>query len=282
MPVELHPLLRWRMARGPRGRVGRHAAHRARAARRSSPGCSTRSRERGPLDRGRDRAPRRAAQADDWGWNWSRRQDRARVAVLDGEVTSARPRAASSGSTTCPSGCCRPRSSTRRRPTERRRARELLRVAARALGVATEADLPDYYRLPRRASPSRAVAELVEAGELRRSRSRAGRSRRTCTRGAALPRRIRPRALLVAVRPAGLGARPHRAAVRLPVPDRDLHAGRQAGARLLRAAVPARRRSWWRGSTSRPTARPAYCGCPESGQSLGIRPPRWPRRWRGA
>lgn len=43
--------------------------------------------------------------------------------------------------------------------------RELVRVAARALGVATEPDLGDYFRLPRRASQAR-VAELVAAGEL--------------------------------------------------------------------------------------------------------------------
>src|ERR1700759_3881626 len=43
--------------------------------------------------------------------------------------------------------------------------RELVRVSARALGVATEPDLGDYFRLPRRDSKAR-VAELVDAGEL--------------------------------------------------------------------------------------------------------------------
>jgi uncharacterized protein len=43
--------------------------------------------------------------------------------------------------------------------------RELTRIAAAALGVATEPDLGDYFRLPRAASKAR-VAELAAAGEL--------------------------------------------------------------------------------------------------------------------
>ena len=43
--------------------------------------------------------------------------------------------------------------------------RQLVRLAAQALGVATEPDLGDYFRLPRVDSKAR-VAELVAAGEL--------------------------------------------------------------------------------------------------------------------
>jgi uncharacterized protein len=50
-------------------------------------------------------------------------------------------------------------------PPQAEAQRELLRIAARALGVATEPDLGDYFRLPR--SDSKAlVAEMAQDGEL--------------------------------------------------------------------------------------------------------------------
>jgi uncharacterized protein len=50
-------------------------------------------------------------------------------------------------------------------PTEQDAQRELLRIAARCLGIASEPDLGDYFRLPRSASKAR-VAELAADGEL--------------------------------------------------------------------------------------------------------------------
>jgi len=50
-------------------------------------------------------------------------------------------------------------------PTEADAHRELLRIAARALGVATETDLRDYFRMPVAETRAR-LAELVEAGAL--------------------------------------------------------------------------------------------------------------------
>jgi uncharacterized protein YcaQ len=50
-------------------------------------------------------------------------------------------------------------------PSEEDAQRELVRISARCLGVATEPDIGDYFRLPRAASKAR-VAELAAGGEL--------------------------------------------------------------------------------------------------------------------
>ncbi|UWF78059.1 MULTISPECIES: winged helix-turn-helix domain-containing protein [Microbacterium] len=79
--------------------------------------------------------------------------------------------------------------------------RELVRRAARAYGVATEADLDDYHRLRDRTAVRAAIADLVDAGELEpvrvRGWERSGRPLPAWRhREAALPRRIGRAALL--------------------------------------------------------------------------------------
>ncbi len=80
-------------------------------------------------------------------------------------------------------------------PLAEEAARALVRQAAVALGVATEADLRDYYRLGPQAS-RRAVAELVEAGELEPVAVQGWRAPAYRVPGARMPRRISGRALL--------------------------------------------------------------------------------------
>ncbi|MEO7196509.1 MAG: crosslink repair DNA glycosylase YcaQ family protein [Pseudonocardiaceae bacterium] len=74
-------------------------------------------------------------------------------------------------------------------------ARELVAQASAALGIATEPDLRDYYRLrPERSR--QAVAELVEAGELEPVAVRGWRAPAYRHRDARTPRRITGAALL--------------------------------------------------------------------------------------
>ncbi len=74
-------------------------------------------------------------------------------------------------------------------------ARRLVLHAARALGVATEPDLRDYYRLG--PGPSRqAVAELVDGGELEEIAVRGWAAPAYRVPGRPVPRRIEGRALL--------------------------------------------------------------------------------------
>ncbi len=74
--------------------------------------------------------------------------------------------------------------------------RELIRVAARALGIAAERDLRDYFRLPLAEARAR-VAELVEAGELVPVRVEGwDRTPGYLFAGATIPRRVEARALI--------------------------------------------------------------------------------------
>ena len=109
--------------------------------------------------------------------------------------------------------------------------------------TASEAAVPAADRRAGRGGP---------AGRGRRSRD--GSSRRTCTPTRSLPRRITARALLSPFDPVVWNRDRDRAAVRVPLPDRDLHAAAEAAVRLLRAAVPARRRAR---RPRRPQGRPA-------------------------
>ena len=73
--------------------------------------------------------------------------------------------------------------------------RELIRLAARATGVATAADLADYYRMAPREARQR-VAELASAGELRPVRVEGWRDPAYLSAEARLPRAIGASALL--------------------------------------------------------------------------------------
>ncbi len=161
LPVELYPLLRWRMERASAdawGGMQRVSRERPELLERLVEDV----RERGPISASElaaDEAPRTGP----W-WDWSDVKSALEFLFWSGRLTSARrrgferlydlpervlPRAVLALPT----------------PSVGDAQRELVRVAARALGVAAERDLRDYFRLPTIEARAR-IAELVEAGEL--------------------------------------------------------------------------------------------------------------------
>lgn len=162
VPLRTHPLLRWRMARAREDAWGG-----MRRIARERPGLLDEVRRKvkleGPLrsaDLGIERAPRKAGQM----WNWHDGKVALEYLFWAGEIGAARrvnferhydliERILPTEVLAAPT------------PSEPDAHRELIRIAARAYGVATEPDLRDYFRLPARSSRER-VAELVEAGEL--------------------------------------------------------------------------------------------------------------------
>jgi uncharacterized protein YcaQ len=161
LPVSLQPALRWRMDRGHGwSGVARINETRPDLVR----WVLEEVRARGPLTAAEieDDAP---ARRDHWGWNWSDVKTALESLFWSGEVMAARRNGAWARVYDVPERVL-PRAvldAPTPRPADAQR--DLVRVAARALGVAVEKDLRDYFRLPVAAARS-AVADLVEAGEL--------------------------------------------------------------------------------------------------------------------
>jgi uncharacterized protein YcaQ len=161
IPVEYHPLMRWRMSSVA------EAWGSMRRVQREQPALIADTLalvdDRGPV-RSRDTGiPRKQAQPGSM-WNWHDGKVALEYLFYTGQVSAARrinferhydltERVLPPGVHSAPT------------PTREESQRELLRISARALGVATEPDLGDYFRLPRGESKSR-VGEMVAAGEL--------------------------------------------------------------------------------------------------------------------
>jgi uncharacterized protein YcaQ len=161
LPVRLHPLLRWRMAQDHSwGGITRLA--------REQPGLVDWVRDEvkvnGPLTAGQLEAdvPRRTG---NWGWNWTAAKTALEWLFWRGEVLVAGRNGAFARVYDAPERVLPSEVLAAPTPPTADAIRELVEIAARALGVAAEADLRDYFRLPLAATRA-AIADLVSAGEL--------------------------------------------------------------------------------------------------------------------
>jgi len=192
LPLDLHPLLRWRMADADRGTSGWTGLRTFAGERRAeAEAMLDRIRAEGPLaasdfDEGKSRSG--------W-WEWGDSKRKLEWLFWAGHITTATRR----------NGFERVYDLTERvippailaLPTPDRAAahRGLIALAAAALGVATETDLRDYFRTGVADSRS-AIAELAEAGLLLPVRVEGWRHPGWLHRDARHPRRIEAAALL--------------------------------------------------------------------------------------
>jgi uncharacterized protein len=162
IPVELHPLFRWRMADVQRqawGSISRIAHEEPELVAETLALVAA----QGPI-RARDTGAVRLPPRPGHMWNWHEGKRALEYLFFTAQVAAARrvnfERLYDLAERVLPADVLEQPT-----PSVADAQRQLVRIAAAALGVATEPDLGDYFRLPRAASKAR-VAELVDAGEL--------------------------------------------------------------------------------------------------------------------
>ena len=100
-----------------------------------------------------------------WGWNWSAVKRSLEYLFWAGEITSAGRDSSFRRRYAAPEAVLPRAALNAPTPTRAEAHRELVAIAARALGVATASDLADYFRMPT-TETREAIGELLGAGEL--------------------------------------------------------------------------------------------------------------------
>ena len=197
VPPSTIPLLRWRMARAREEAWGG-----MRRAEQEHPGLTevilTEVRERGPItavELERAIAHDAPRERTEWGWNWSVVKRLLELLFWAGEITSAGRNSQFARLYDVPERVLPQDVWAAPTPSDDDASRELVAIAARAFGVATEADLRDYFRLSAEAT-ARAVASLVAEGELQPVEVVGWRRPAVLHREARRPRRVDARALV--------------------------------------------------------------------------------------
>ncbi|HEX6742314.1 MAG TPA: crosslink repair DNA glycosylase YcaQ family protein [Sphingomicrobium sp.] len=190
LPLELHPLLRWRMAEAERGEIGWKSLRTyARERRKEAEAVLERIRSDGPLA------------ASDFGkggggwWGWSGSKQALEWLFWAGLVTTATRKPSFERVYDLPERVIPPEILALPTPEPADAKRALLERSARTLGIATATDLRDYFRLGPQSART-AVDELVEIGVLLRVAVEGWKQPAYLHRDAPIPRRIRGQALL--------------------------------------------------------------------------------------
>ena len=192
LPLELYPLLRWRMRRAAAGQGIYPGLARFGMERREVINDVLQAvRERGALGAGS--LSSRTEKAGPW-WDWSAAKMALEWLFAAGEVTVA-GRRGFERLYDLPERVIPGELLNHPELDEDEAQRRLLLRSADALGVATEKDLRDYYRLDAGDSKRR-LAELVEAGELLPVTVQGWRQLAYCRGEPRVPRRILHSALL--------------------------------------------------------------------------------------
>lgn len=192
LPLELYPLLRWRMRRAADGQgIYRELAKFGVERRDVLDSVLQAVRERGALGAGS--LSSRTEKAGPW-WDWSAEKTALEWLFAAGEVTVA-GRRGFERLYDLPERVIPVEVLNHPDLDEAEAQRRLLLRSADALGVATERDLRDYYRLDVSDSKRR-IAELVEADELLPVTVQGWRQAAYCRGEPRIPRRIRHSALL--------------------------------------------------------------------------------------
>jgi uncharacterized protein YcaQ len=192
VPVQTYPLLRWRMKRARR-HVGMWSSMSLVA--REQPALIARLRatiaERGPMSSSEFEGSRGTGS---W-WGWSEIKRGLEYLFYAGIVSTATRRGSFERLYDLTERVLPPDVLETPEMSEADAQRDLVRIAARALGIATESDLRDYFRLDLADARAR-VEELVEANELIPVDVESWKQRAFVVADRVVPRRIAASALL--------------------------------------------------------------------------------------
>lgn len=192
LPLDLHPLLRWRMIRAERGEIGYQALKRF--AREQRPEAQA------VLDRIAAEGPMTAADFENgssrsgW-WEWSHTKLALEWLFWSGQITTATRRGSFARVYDLPERVLPRAVLDLPTPDAATAQRALIERSARALGVATAADLRDYYRL-KPDEADHAIAAEAESGTLIPVRVQGWSQKAWMHCDARLSRRVRTASLL--------------------------------------------------------------------------------------